>query len=100
MYSVAVIVAGIHHLILSQNCLALVKTLIPEDIMSEMLEKGSPMEEYVLSTDSKEERIQRFIEYLKACSMDDYKNFMKLLYFTQQTALVTKMVASCKPNYI
>ena len=91
-----VILAEIHHLILNQNRLALVKNLIPDEMISKMLEKDSPMEQYVLSTDNQEERIQRFIECLQQCSLEDYKHFIELLYKTQQGSLATKISASCK----
>ena len=64
-----------------------------------MLEKCKHMEESVLSTNNQEEMIQRFIECLQERSLDDYKHFMKLLYFTQQGPLATEVVASCKNNY-
>ena len=61
-----------------------------------MLEKDSSMEQYVLSTDNQEERIQRFIECLQNSSLEDYKAFIDLLYKTKQELLITKLVASCK----
>ena len=96
MCTITVILAGIHHLILSQNRLTLVKNLIPDDIISKMLEKDSSMEQYVLSTDNQEERIQRFTDCLQECSLDDYKHFIELLYKTQQGSLATKVTNSCK----
>ena len=93
------ILAGIHHLILNQHRLALMKNLISDEILSRMLEKDSSMEQYVLSADNQEERIQRFIECLESCSIDDYKHFMKL-YFTQQGPLATEKISFCKPCYV
>ena len=61
-----------------------------------MLEKDSSMEQFVLSTDKQEERIQRFIECLQNSSLEDYKIFIELLYKTNQELLITKLVASCK----
>ena len=88
--------AGIHHLILDQNLNVLKNNLIPDDIISRMLEKDSSIEQYVLSTDKQEERIQRFIECLQNSSLEDYKTFIDLLYKTKQELLITKLVASCK----
>ena len=96
MFTACVILAGIHHLILNRNRLDLVKNLIPDQILSRMLEKGSQMEQYVLSTDNQEERIQRFTDCLQGCSLDDYKRFIQLLYKTNQGSLATKMSTSCK----
>ena len=90
--------AGIHHLILDQNLKVLKKLLIPDDILSRMLNQEN--KEYVLSTDEQEEQIQRFTECLQSCPLKDYKNFYELLYKTMQHPLMAKLSASCKnlPN--
>ena len=94
--SVNLILAEIHHLILNQNRLSLLKNLKPDDIISKMLEKDSSMEQYVLSTDNQEEMIQRFIECLQSSRLKDYKHFIQLLYKTQQGSLATNMTRSCE----
>ena len=60
-----------------------------------MLEDSS-MDQFDLLTDNQEEKIQRFIECLQECSIEDYKYFIKLLYKTKQEPLITKLVTSCK----
>ena len=58
------------------------------------------MEQFDLLTDKQEERIQRFIECLQKSSIEDYKYFIKLLYKTDQEALMIKLVTSCKTSFI
>ena len=87
--------AGIHHLVLDQNLTVLKKNLIPDEVIRRMLEDSS-MEQFDLLADNQEERIQRFIECLQECSIEDYKYFIKLLYKTKQEPLITKLVTSCK----
>ena len=64
-----------------------------------MLEETS-MEQFDLLTDKQEERIQRFIECLQESSTENYKHFIKLLYKTDQEALMIKLVTSCKTSFI
>ena len=71
-----------------------------DEILSRMLEKGSRMEQYVLSTDNQEVKIQRFTDCLQECSLEDYKHFIELLYKTQQGSLATKMANSCENIYL
>ena len=87
--------AGIHHLVLDQNLTVLKRNLIPDEVIRRMLE-DSYMEPFDLSTDNQEERIQRFIECLQECSIENYKYFIKLLHETKQDPLITKLVTSCK----
>ena len=87
--------AGIHHLALDQNLTVLKKNLIPDEVIKRMLEDSS-IEQFDLLTDKQEEKIQRFIECLQECSIEDYKYFIKLLYETKQDPLITKLVTSCK----
>ena len=88
--------AGVHHLILDQNLVVLKNNLKLDNILTAMLEKDSCMEQYVLSTENQEERIQRFIECLQHSPLEDYKTFLMLLYKTNQQILITKLVTSCK----
>ena len=63
-----------------------------------MLEDSS-IEQFDLLTDRKEEIIQRFIECLQECSIEDYKHFIKLLHETKQDPLITKLITSCKGTF-
>ena len=84
---------------LDQNLTVLKKNLKPDEVIRRMLEETS-MEQFDLLTDKQEERIQRFIECLQESSIEDYKYFIKLLYKTDQEALITKLVTSCKILFI
>ena len=86
--------AAIHHLVLDQNLTVLKKNLIPDEVIRRMLEERS-MEQFELLTEKQEEKIQRFIECLQECSVEDYKYFIKLLYETKQDPLITKLITSC-----
>ena len=88
--------AGIHHIVLDQNLVSLTSNLIPDEIISRMLQKDSSWEKYVMSAEKEEDRIQRFTECLQNSSLEDYKYFIKLLYETKQELLITKLVTSCK----
>ena len=92
--NVPLISAGIHHLILDQNLRVLKKLLLPDDILSRMLNQENM--EYVSSTDEQEEQIQRFTKCLQSCPLNDYRNFIELLYKTKQDLLITALVTSCK----
>ena len=76
------------------------KNLIPDEILTSMIDKDSSMEQFVLSTENQEERIQRFIECLQNSSLEDYKHFINLLYKTKQELLITKLVTSCKGKFL
>ena len=88
--------AGIHHLALDQNHLVLRKDLILEHIMEKMLKEDPDMEQYLSSVEEKEDRIQKFIEWLQWRPLHDYKEFINLLDTTQQTSLMESLAASCK----
>ena len=76
------------------------KNLIPDEILTSMIDKDSSMEQFVLSTENQEERIGRFIECLQNSSLEDYKHFINLLYKTKQELLITKLVTSCKGKFL
>ena len=90
------ILAGIHHLALDQNHLVLRKDLILEHIMEKMLKEDPDMEQNLSSVEKKEDRIQKFIEWLQWRPLQDYKEFLNLLDTTQQTSLMECLAASCK----
>ena len=91
-----IILAGIHHLALDQNNLVLRKNLLLEHIMEKMLKEDPVIEQNLLSVKEKEDRIQKFIEWLQWRPLQDYKGFMNLLHTTQQTSLIESLAASCK----
>ena len=88
--------AGIHHLVLEQNLLILRKNLIIGNRIRRLWEKGSSKKQYASITEKKEDRIQRFSEWLKWRPLEDYRRFIKLLEKTKQEALASALVASCK----
>ena len=61
-----------------------------------MWEKGSAKKQYASLTETNEDRIQRFTEWLQWRPLDDYIRFIRLLEKTKQEALASDLVASCK----
>ena len=88
--------AGIHHLVLDQNHLVLRKDLKLEGIMDGMFKENSDIKQNVLSVEKREERMQKFIEWLQWCPRQDYRAFINLLEATQQISLADSLAASCK----
>ena len=58
------------------------------------------MEQYILFVENRGKRIQRFIEWLKWRPVEDYKQFIKSLFMTQQASLADRLALSCKPILI
>ena len=61
-----------------------------------MLKEDPDMEQNLSSVEEKEDRIQKFIEWLQWRPLQDYKEFLNLLDATQQTSLMESLAASCK----
>ena len=61
-----------------------------------MLKEDPDMEQNLSSVKEKEDRIQKFIEWLQWRPLQDYKEFMNLLDKTQQTSLMESLAVSCK----
>ena len=78
--------------------MVLKKDLVIEQVLEKMFAGGHTMKQHILSMKKREDRIQKFIEWLQWCPLEDYQNFIRVLYTTQQTSLAGKLVASCKPH--
>ena len=88
--------AGIHHLVLEQKLLFLRKNLIIGNRIRRLWQKGSSKKQYASLTEKKEDRIQRFSEWLQWRPLEDYRRFIRLLEKTKQEELASDLVASCK----
>ena len=88
--------AGIHHLVLEQNLLILRKSLVISNRIRHLWEKGSSKKQHASLTEKKEDRIQRFTEWLQWRPLDEYRRFIRLLEKTKQEALASALIASCK----
>ena len=92
--------AGIHHLVLDQNLVTLRNNLIIGKRIGRLWEKkSSPQAQYVSSTAKRDERVQKFTEWLKWQPLKDYMHFMRLLHETKQKDLAEQMTKSCKDKY-
>ena len=88
--------AGIHNIVLEQNLLLLRKNLIIGNRIRRLWEKGSSKKQHASLTEKKEDRIQRFTEWLQWRPLEDYRRFIRLLEKTKQEGLASALVASCK----
>ena len=95
------VLAGIHHLVLDQNLLALKKDLLIGKRIGKMWEqKMGPLASYILSTAKREEVTYQFIEWLKWRPLNDYNYFVALLHKTEQEKLAEHLTTSCKFIFI
>ena len=76
--------------------MVLKKNLIIEHVLGKMFEGDHAVKQHILSIKKKEDGIQRFIEYLQWCPLEEYQNFIRVLYTTQQASLAGQLVASCE----
>ena len=67
-----------------------------EQVLEKMFEGDHAVKQHILSMKKKEDGIQRFIEWLQCCPLEEYQNFIRVLYTTQQASLAGKLVSSCK----
>ena len=88
------VLAGIHHLILDQNRLAIKQDLVIGDRMNRLWQKASSKKEF--STTTRDKTIESFIEWLQMQPLKDYKHFIRLLNNTKQERLAAQLVGSCK----
>ena len=93
--TVIFISAGLHYLVLDQNLIALKQHLNLEPVLGRMLEDTS-VEQDIISVDDKEERIQRFTEWLQTQIPGIYNKFIEALYRTDQSPVAVQLLKSCK----
>ena len=87
--------AGLHFLVFDQNLIALKQQLNLEPVLKRML-KDSSAEKDIMSGEVNEQRIQRFTEWLQWRNPEDYKNFIEILYKTDQSQVATHLLKSCR----
>ena len=80
--------------------MVLKKDLVIEKVLEKKFEGDYSVKQQILSIKKKEEKIQRFIEWLQLCPLEEYQNFIRMLYTTQQACLAGQLVASCKPRLL
>ena len=87
--------AGFHHLILDQKGVVLKQELLLEPVMNKM-QMNSFTYQRIMTGNHQQQKIQRFIEWLKWRPTEVYKRFMKVLRKTDQAPLAEKLLNACK----
>ena len=65
-----------------------------EPVLKKML-KDTSTEQHIMSVSDKEQRIDRFIEWLKLKPTKEYNKFVEILYKTDQSQVATQLLKSC-----
>ena len=88
------LLAAFHHVVLDNNLRFLKQNLQIETIVSRMV-KDSSIKQAIMSIKDNKQKIQMFTEWLQWRLHADYKQFIRLLYKTNQAAVAAQLLKSC-----
>ena len=87
--------AGLHYLVLDQNLITLKEHLKLELVLDRMF-KDTSVEEFIMSVDDKEQRVERFTEWLQSQPPKQCHKFVEILYKTDQSQVAVQLMKSCE----